>query len=99
MTVDDVADILYDYLKRHPCPVCTGDLRVEVKCRKRKEIKRHTFRIVCRGCGLMVEGDDYAVRDLPEDTVVIRGIAETLRDRLKTSSVNISDRVAERLRE
>ena len=26
MTVDEIADILYDYLKRHPCPVCSGKI-------------------------------------------------------------------------
>lgn len=99
MTVDGVADILYDYLKKHPCPLCWGALRVEVKRKKSGEVKQHYFRVVCRGCGIMAEGDDYAMRDLPEDTLVIRGIAETLRNYLKISTMNISDRVAERLRE
>jgi len=97
MTVDEIADILYEYLKKHPCPVCSGNLRVEVKRKKSGDIKRHYFRVVCRGCGILVEGDDYGNRDLPEDPIVVRGIAEHLWENLKTTSRTIGDEVAKKL--
>lgn len=99
MTVDEVADILYDYLKNHTCPVCKGKLRIEVKRKKSGDVKRHFFRVVCRGCGILVEGDDYANRDLPENPIVLRGIAEELRDQLKNTSRTLGEEIAKKFRE
>ena len=97
MTVDEIADIIYMYLKKHPCPMCSGNLRVEVKRRKSGSIHRHLFRVVCRGCGLLVEYDDYAQKDLPENTVSLRGIAAQLREKIRHTNRTIGGEVAKRL--
>ena len=98
MTVDEIADILYDYLKRHDCPVCQGKIRLEVKKMKRGETEMYFFRVVCRGCGLLVEADDYGTgREFPKNPIMIRGIAEHLRWRLQHTSRTIGEEVAKKL--
>lgn len=99
MTADEIADILYDYLRWHPCPVCSGKIRLEVKKMRRGATEMHTLRVFCRGCGVFVEMDDYATgRPFPKNPVPIRGIAEHLHDRLRYTSRTMGEEVAKRLR-
>jgi hypothetical protein len=99
MEIEEVADILFDYLKKRNCPreSCDGSLRLEVRRQKGNTQTKLVITVSCKKCGARAVVDSYQNNEVFENKISLRGQAEKVHRELITTLDNFYNDVAERM--
>ena len=99
MNIEEIADILFEYLQKRNCPraSCDGSLRLEVRRTKGRTQTKLVITVSCKECGARAVVDDYNNNEFFEDKISLRGQAEKVHRELITTLDNFYNDVAERM--
>lgn len=99
MTIDEVADILYGYIKNYSCPQCSGSLALEVRRKQGDLYTKQIMTVTCKGCGLSAVCNDYVPVEMLNNKIMLKGRGEKVRLELENILEKFHRNVAERLME